>query len=146
MPLYNIQSPIDLPVAFTHWHDESEVISGASLSTSNISGIDYNTVVLQNPATATDSFRFRRTLQAGNYRIFLIYRSGPERGILKLEANQVLIDNLDMYETTYNMRKVSRDVTLSRNGLHEFKFSINGKNANSSSHFCVLTKIWGYRL
>lgn len=146
MPLYNLQSASELPRSFTHWHDESEILTGNGFTYDNGTAYTFGTVVYQHPASVGDSFRFFRLLKAGNYRLFLRCQRGGNRGILRLDLNNnMLFNDWDMVGG-FAMDTLTKDITITTDGLHEFKFTIAGKNNSSSNFYALLTKFWAYQI
>ncbi|MBD2354742.1 hypothetical protein H6G41_08885 [Tolypothrix sp. FACHB-123] len=148
MPLYNLQSVVTLPTSFTHWHDESMVVTGNPLRSDINTSFLYGVEIYQNPPAINDSFKFSRVLQAGNYRLRLLTLNSSILGKLKLEVNNVLaFDDLDCYNPSPNLNVyMQRDIVIASDGLQEFKFTVFDKHPSATNYYFSGRKIWGYRL
>lgn len=58
--LSGISTDIQLPTSFSHWHDESIVISGNTLVYDTFSGYKYGLGAIQSPPSISDSFKWNR--------------------------------------------------------------------------------------
>lgn len=148
MPLFPSDSASNLPVSFTHFHDESTVLSGNAL-TVGLNGIyRYGYIVYQEPPALNNSFRFYRLLKSGTYRMYFLCNTGNGYGKLKLDLDgNTAFNDLDFYaasQTNHNL--LTRDVVVGSDGLHEFKFTVFTKHASSGNYYCSLTKIWAIKI
>lgn len=127
------------------WHDQSSVISGASLASVNNTSQRYNTVTTQSAALDGDSWGNGCELKAGTYTISFLSLTNSNRGKLDVWVDNVVSDavGIDFYSAglTNDVIKTAT-ITIKSDGYHRFKFIVNGKNASSSSYYIALTKIW----
>jgi hypothetical protein len=137
-----------LPIAFSHWHDESIVESGRSIRTDINYSLTYSLEIYQNPASLNDSFSFYRLLEAGNYRISVLTVKSTNVGKLKLEVDGILaFDDLDLYSASLIANAtLTRDITVPTSGLHKFKWTIYSKNPSSTNYYFSGRKIWGVKI
>ncbi|MEH2174823.1 hypothetical protein [Nostoc sp.] len=150
MPLFNQQefSELLLPTSFTHWHDESLVEVGGQLRIDTNPALGYGIEVYQNPSANGDKFSFKRILAAGTYAINLITVCNNNVGILKLEIDGALaFDDMDLYSPSTIVNAILiRNITIATDGLHEFVWSINGKNASAINYYFSGRKIWARKI
>lgn len=137
-----------LPTDFTHWHDQSIVVTGNAIRADIVSSYLYGIEIYQNPPAINDAFKFSKVLAAGNYRIGILTATKTNLAKLKLEINNILaFDDLDCYSASQNLNAyLYRDISISSDGLQEFKFTVYDKNLNSSNWFFSGRKFWGYKL
>ncbi|MBD2516866.1 hypothetical protein H6G93_17945 [Nostoc sp. FACHB-973] len=134
------------PEAFTHFHDESIVISGNSLSGSVSSNYWY-TLFSQSPAAINNSFKFRKQLKAGNYTLKILGITSSNYGILSLAINGVSqFSDVNLYSssTVYNVI-FTKTITIASDGYHEFIFTVAAKSASSSGYVAPISKFWAYK-
>lgn len=129
------------PVAHTHWHEDSIVVSGNPLNVILNSSIRHSTGALQSPPAVGDSFKFFAVLASGNYRIKIQHLGNTDCGILTVYVDGAEIGSWDFYraQLTYNLTR-TLDFTITTVGQHEFKFVVQGKNPSSSNYFINITR------
>ena len=138
----------EYPNSFTHWHDESMVLSGAALLRDINPVYAYSTISYQPSNTVGDSFTFSRQIAAGTYDITLLGDAFLNRGICSLAIDGTTMHtDLDFYSNNSNNRvmTLTRSVVVPSSALHTFIISTVGKNVNSSAYYIVLSKIWGVK-
>ncbi|WP_445626640.1 hypothetical protein [Nostoc sp. DSM 114167] len=150
MPLFNQQefSELLLPTSFTHWHDESLVEQGGQLRIDTNTAIGYGIEVYQNPSANGDTFSFKKLLAAGTYELKLITVCNNNVGRLKLEIDGVLaFDDMDLYSPSTIVNAIlTRNIIIPTDGLHEFVWSINGKNASAVNYYFSGRKFWARKI
>ncbi|MDZ7953337.1 hypothetical protein [Nostoc sp. DedQUE09] len=142
--LSGISGDGDYPTSFTHWHDESIILSGNSLIYDITPSYTYGLGVIQHPPSSSDSFKWSSLLDAGNYGLNFLVGAGSNRGIGSLYINGILAHNdLDLYAPSTSSIILKRNITINNAGLHEFKINVSDKNISSSNYYFVMTKAWG---
>lgn len=136
------------PTYFTHWHDESIVVSGGAIRTDTNASIAYAAETYQNPGANGDKFSFKKLIQAGNYKISVLTVRTTTVGILKLEIDGVTaFSDMDLYSSSLIVNAVlTKNITISTDGLHEFVWTINGKNTAANNYYFSGRKIWAIKI
>ncbi|OYD98880.1 hypothetical protein [Nostoc sp. 'Peltigera membranacea cyanobiont' 232] len=134
------------PTSFSHWHDESTVVVGASL-TYDYASYAYGTATIQLPPATNDTFKFNAPLDAGTYAISFLVSQANNRGIGVLHVNGTAIaGSIDLYSGSFvGAAIVTKTVTITTPGIQEFQIVVTGKNASSANYYFVCTKIWGVK-
>ncbi|WP_445629266.1 hypothetical protein [Nostoc sp. DSM 114167] len=150
MPLFNQEElpELLLPINFTHWHDESTIKTGGAIRIDTNTSVAYGTEIYQDPPALNDSFSFNKNLKAGNYILSILTVGYTNLGILKLEINGVTsFSDLDLYSssTIFN-RVLEKNIFIPSDGMHEFKFTVIGKNPSSSNYYFSGRKIWARKI
>ncbi|MEH2174246.1 hypothetical protein [Nostoc sp.] len=132
------------PTSFTHWHDESNVEVGGSIRIDTNSNVAYGTEIYQDPPALNDSFSFSRNLKSGNYVLSILTVGYTNSGIVKLEIDGTTsFDDLDLYSSSAIFNRVlTRNITISTDETHKFRFTVIGKNPSSSNYYFSCRKIW----
>lgn len=143
--ILNLPPPQSLwyPESFVHWHQDSAVVQGGAIVSSNSGNQGFYTFANQNSNAINDAFKFKAHLASGTYVLKLLGSTQPSHGVLSLSINGTLIfDNLDWYSSAaiWNVTK-SVTVNIIANGLQEFIFSVKSKHPSSTGHGIKLTKI-----
>lgn len=134
------------PHKFTHWHDESVVVSGGAITFDLATAYKYFTAFYQPSNAIGDSFKFDVFVDAGTYDISFLGRLAPNLGIASLSLNGTLLhSDLDFYGGG-TIATITRTVTIITSGINTFTITAVGKNASSSGYYILLTKIWGIKV
>lgn len=98
----------------------------------------------QNAAANGDSWEKKIFLKAGTYTISVLGLTAPSRGIQEIFIDGVSVGTIDWYNGSlvYNQVKTIASVTVTGDGRHTFKSTVNGKNGSSSDYQLLLTKVW----
>jgi hypothetical protein len=137
-----------LPKSFSHWHDESIIEVGGSISIDINTSLLYGVEIYQNPAAIGDSFCFYRILEAGNYRISVLTVKTASVGKFKLEIDgNLAFDDLDLYSPSVQPNSIlNRDIVISSAGMHKFKWTVYTKNPSATNYYFSGRKIWGVKI
>ncbi|MEH2371948.1 hypothetical protein [Nostoc sp.] len=134
------------PNSFSHWHDESVILTGNGLMTDIYSNYAYSTLAYQNPPAINDSFQFNKLLDAGNYTFYLLGAQGSNRGTIRLNVNGTeVVGDLDFYGNNFTGITLHTTINIATPGIQTFKITTIGKNASSSGFYIILTKLWGIK-
>ena len=107
------------------------------------SGAGWNEASWLSSSTGSDgsSIKFRFYLDVGTFFFSFMYTGGADKGkqdiaVTRLsDATSVYTGTDDLYRSSNTqISYTSTDVVIAEAGLHEFKFTINGKNASSSGY------------
>jgi hypothetical protein len=141
-------SGVVYPTSFTHWHDESIIVSGNPIRNDTFSTIQYGIESYQDPAALNDSFKFYKLLEAGTYTFGLLTVNFTNLGKIQLDINGVLAFNdIDPYAASALLNvRYERTITITTSGLHEFKITIFDKNASSTGYSFSGRKFWAYKI
>ncbi len=132
-----------LPKRAEMWHMDSNIVSGNGLTHSVYSTQLFNTASFQGSPSDGDSFTHSCVLAAGTYTLYLLGRSGADRGIIDWAINgSTVASGQDWYSagTTDNVQKTVTNLSIPA-GLVALKGTINGKNASSSNYYMPLTRM-----
>lgn len=142
--LATLPSDTGYPTAFTHWHDESIVVSGGAINYELSPSSKYGVEFYQEPGTNGNSFKLQRLLSAGDYTLNILGSVNNTRAIIKLSINGIeQFNDLDTYYGSLSRNIVFiRNIKITTNGLQEFIFSVNGKNSLSVNYHFEFTKMW----
>jgi hypothetical protein len=91
-----------------------------------------------------DSFTLGVFLAAGSYTMSVLGLAYTSRGKLDWYIDDVaVVTGQDWYDAglTANVTKTAT-VAVATDGMHTLKGIVNGKNAESTDYYYVLTKIW----
>lgn len=136
----------EYPNSFSHWHDESTVVSGAPIVTDLAAAYHYFTASYQPSNSVGDSFKFNIFVNSGNYAINIGTRLAPNLGMASLALNDSIIhSDLDFYGGGV-YAKITRNINIITPGNNTITISCVGKNANSGAYYILLTKVWGSKL
>lgn len=138
----------EYPTSFTHWHDESIIVAGNSLQIDTNASIAYSAEIYQTPPGNGDKFSFKKLLAAGNYKINVLTVRSTNVARLRLDINNIMAsDNIDCYSPSLIINAVlSRNITIPADGLHDFLWTIDGKNSASTNYYFSGRKFWAYKI
>lgn len=123
---------------FTLW-GHGKIISGVFPTFDQNSSCDYQTYAYRSVPLIGDESELKKSLQKGDYRLTLCGRTQNDRGIIQVSVNGNNIGTLDWYASTgvWNVKKTI-DFTLTKGGLHTFRFKCTGKNSSSTNYLITL--------
>ncbi|MDM9582321.1 hypothetical protein [Nostoc sp. GT001] len=148
MPLFQSAFISNSPIYFEYFHDQAKILSGSVIQSPLSSSYKYGFIAFQEPPAIDNSWVFYRSLQPGNYRLYFLCNVGNQFGKLKLEVdNSLAFDNLDFYQNGVSLHQtLTKDIAITEDGLHEFKFTIFEKNPLATDYYCSITKIWALQI
>jgi hypothetical protein len=134
----------DFPDATAFFVDEATVTVGNAFTLTLDALERYGWWQYQNAAANADSWEKKIFLKAGTYTIYVLGMTAPSRGIQEIFIDGVSVGTIDWYNGSlvYNQVKTIASVTVTGDGRHTFKSTVNGKNASSSDYQLLLTKVW----
>jgi hypothetical protein len=134
----------DFPVAVAFFVDEVTKTVGNAFTLTLDALERYGWWQYQNAAANGDSWEKSIFLKAGTYTISVLGMTAPSRGIQEIFIDGVSVGTIDWYNGSlvYNQVKTISSVTVTGDGQHTFKSTVNGKNGSSSDYQLLLTKVW----
>lgn len=135
----------NFPKRATLWHEDSTVTSGNGITVAVTADQYYNFRAYQDAAADGDTFTQSVTLAAGTYTMTILGSKGNTRGIIDWTLGGVSIETgQDWYDAaaaTYNDVETVTSISVTNPGTYVLQGTVNGKNASSTDHYVVLTKI-----
>ncbi len=134
------------PTSFHHFHDTSKIITGGALISVQQAASLYATNWQQNVAALNDSFSFSELLAAGTYTFIMLVTRSSNKGDLQLYIDGVLAFNDFVgYSATQVYERVTRTITITTDGLHNFVFTVYKKNVSSTGYAFLCSKFSAYK-
>lgn len=131
------------PTEAVLWHDMSKVTNGNALTISSDTNQAYNVWAYQNAPANGDIFENYFTLAAGTYTFEVLGLTANSRGIIDWTLDGgAIVTGQDWYSAglTYNVRKTNT-ITVSTDGAHTLRGTINGTNISSGTYQMLLTRM-----
>lgn len=122
-----------------HLYDTSDAVKSLTVAFDNSYAYTGNIAFQSSPANG-DYFICNIPLKAGTYTFRFSYQKSGNRGKLDayLDGTKINSTTLDTYVSTTTMGVWTlTGVTVEKNGVHQLKLVVNGKNASSSNYFIV---------
>ena len=135
---------IDFPRRATLWHDQALFTSGTRLITQDALQNYLVRVNTSSPANG-DSWTHAFFLEHGTYTLSVLGLTAPDAPKLDWAIDGVTVaSGQDWYHAStavYNVIQTA-SVTVTGDGYHVLRGTVNGKNASSSGYSHSLTKYW----
>jgi hypothetical protein len=134
-----------LPTRSFLFHEASTVTAGNAISVTVDAAQAYGHYTAQSASANADAFTQSIYLRAGTYTVTWLGETTANSGMIDwlLDGVTSITTGQDWYSaaTTRNVSKTAT-VTISTDGYHTIKGTVNGKNGSSGDYEIRLTAIW----
>jgi hypothetical protein len=127
------------PTAGLHFHQGSIVTNGNAIAPNIDTAQWFNTYARQNAPAINDSFEWTMLLEAGDYKLDVIWIRAVANGYLSWSFEGNAPGDIDMYGTTARNMVTTFDITLEESKLQTFLGYCLGKNPSSTGYQIPVT-------